>query len=358
MIEEWERIFDEAVRLVESSFVDEKLLPVDWEHRVELYRNLLLKIRSRDELNDVLGELLAELGTSHLMIFGGTSHPSGANIASLGADIQWKNNAWMIMNVYNSGIEKPFRLPNDVEGMCIRDIDGQKPKKGVAFGQYLAGKIGEFFFITVQDCEKTGVPTTVKVQGLSSAREVKELDWMLRNREFVHAQTNGTIGYLHLPNLQEEGLRSLERWIDVECRENGIIIDLRYNAGGYYEATAIERIFRTKLGEFSWSNQKSEDFPYRSTSELRRVFLVNGATQSAGEGLALGARDNEVILIGTKTWGGYSSITQKEFSDGGVVGVTTVIWSGNPIENKGVEPDIIVSGEEEQLKRAIEILME
>ena len=63
-------------------------------------------------------------------------------------------------------------MPNDVEGMCIRDIDGQKPKKGVAYGRYLTGKIGENFLITVQDCDKRA-PITLKVQGLSSARGKK-----------------------------------------------------------------------------------------------------------------------------------------------------------------------------------------
>ena len=174
--------------------------------------------------------------------------------------------------------------------------------------------------------------------------------------QFVHSQTNGTIGYLHLSNLQEEGLRSLERWIDVECRENGVIIDLRYNGGGYYEATALERIFRTKIGR-TMVKSANRGFSISGNIPIKAYFLVNGATQSAGEGLALGARENELINWDKKRGEDILPSRKKSFSDGGVVGVTTVIWSGNPIENNGVEPDIIVLEEDEQLQKAIEILM-
>ena len=355
--DEWSRIFEETLRLIKSSFVDETRLPSDWNERAASYQKLLPKLRSRTELNELLKELLGELGTSHLMVFGGTENPSGARIASIGADLQWQDKAWVITKVYDSGIEIPFRLPQSVEGMCIREISGEKPKKGIPIGRYLTEKVGKKMIIRVQDCEKEEDIQELIVQGLGSDRKVRELDWMFQNREAVHKQTNGEIGYIHLSNLQGEGLSSLERWIDVEYRKKGMIVDLRYNGGGYYEAAALERLFRAEIGQFQWANGKKESFPFHSASEQRLVFLVNGGTQSAGEGLALGAKELGATLIGTRTWGGYSSFGQKILPDGGVVGVTTVIWNGEDIENRGVQPNILIVEEGEQLEKAIEILL-
>ena len=65
--------------------------------------------------------------------------------------------------------------------------------------------------------------------------------------------------------------------------KNGIIIDLRYNGGGYYEATALERYF-----EQNWEEQMvksaNRGFSISGNIPIKAYFLVNGATQSAGEG--------------------------------------------------------------------------
>lgn len=355
--DEWRRIFEATVRLVDSSFAEKERLPKDWEQRVIHYQKLLPRLRSRTELNELLKELVGDLETSHLMVFGGVEHPFGARNASIGADVEWRKNAWVITKVYNSGIELPFRLTNSVEGMCIREIDGEKMQKGAPIGKYLTEKDGKKISLTIQDCDKKEPKKEIRIRGLSTDQQVKEMDWMLQNRTFVDEQTNGKVGYIHLPNLMEEGLGKLERWIDVENKEKGIIIDLRYNGGGYYEVAALERIFLAEIGQFRWANGQLESFPYRSKNAPKRVFLINGATQSAGEGLGLGAKSLGATLVGTRTWGGYSSFARIKLPDGGIVGVTTVIWKDDDIENRGIEPDIMLIEEQEQLEKAIEVLL-
>ena len=355
--EEWARIFEETVRLIESSFIYAENLDQEWRAQVEAYRAILPRIRTRSELNLLLKELIGDLGTSHSMVFGGVEGPSGAGSASLGAVVQEHRNGWEIVEVYDSGTELPYRFPQSVEGKCLQSIDGEKVGKGKALGFHTKNKIGSKIKVHVRNCEGRAESQELVIQGLSDDRRVRELDWMLQNRAFVHQNSDGKMGYVHLSDLQSQGLQELERWIDVENREGGLIVDLRYNGGGYYEAAALERIFRTELGTFQWSNGQIESFPYRSVPNAKRVFLVNGATQSAGEGLALGARILGANLIGTRTWGGYSSFAQKEVVDGGIIGVTTVLWGEGEIENHGVEPDILIAGEQEQLAEAVRYLL-
>ena len=65
------------------------------------YEALLPRLGSRGELNDVLGQLISELGTSHTYIWGGEPwlKPKAVNVGLLGVDLAWQNGAFRITRI-------------------------------------------------------------------------------------------------------------------------------------------------------------------------------------------------------------------------------------------------------------------
>ncbi|MCH2161720.1 MAG: hypothetical protein MK085_07575, partial [Phycisphaerales bacterium] len=68
---EWRHIFDEAWRLQRDFYWAPNMSGIDWDAMRSKYAAVLPQVGTRAELNAVIGEMLAELGTSHTYIWGG-----------------------------------------------------------------------------------------------------------------------------------------------------------------------------------------------------------------------------------------------------------------------------------------------
>lgn len=205
----------------------------------------------------------------------------------------------------------------------------------------------------------------ITVIGIKSETRIRQMDWAEENRKKVAEYSGGTIGYIHAASMNPIGIQDLERWFDLENKENGLVVDMRWNGGGLYEGSVVDRMFRSSYGQFVWGNQAYSNYP-TGVRTASRVVLINGHTQSSGEGVAIGARHRGAYIIGSRTWGGYSSTADgKDQVDGGFVGVTGLMWKDHNglgyIENKGLEPDLQIYnpilGGDHQLKEAIDYLM-
>ena len=89
--DEWRQIFEEAWRLQRDFYWAENMVGVDWPEMRNRYEVLLGRVSTRGELNDLIGQLIGELGTSHTYVFGGDSAfqpPNPVPVGVLGANIE------------------------------------------------------------------------------------------------------------------------------------------------------------------------------------------------------------------------------------------------------------------------------
>jgi tricorn protease len=87
---EWKQIFDEVWRLERDFFYDPNMHGVDWKAVGERYRKLVDACVTRWDLNYLIGELIAELSSSHTYRGGGdTDEAPPRNVGYLGID--WEN---------------------------------------------------------------------------------------------------------------------------------------------------------------------------------------------------------------------------------------------------------------------------
>ncbi len=155
-----------------------------------------------------------------------------------------------------------------------------------------------------------------------------------------------------LQELEEQGLK-------------GLIIDLRANSGGYVDETLeITALFtegdllQVKDRMSGWSEigiekEPGYDFPV--------VLLSDKGTASAAELMAAALKDNaRGVLVGKPTFGKGTIQTFFPLDAGGFLRLTTAEFispRGNYIEGDGVEPHFLVDDEEEQVERALNLLL-
>jgi len=154
--------------------------------------------------------------------------------------------------------------------------------------------------------------------------------------------------------------------------KEGIIVDERYNGGGFIPDFFTERLRRKTMTY--WSNRDGNDFRTPGTAiDGPKCILVNEYAGSGGDAFPYYFRLLGIgPVIGKRTWGGLVGISHDlPLVDGGSVTMPDFgMWdpaNGDwAVENHGVDPDIVVenaphlvvSGQDPQLERGIQYVLE
>ena len=67
---------------------------------------------------------------------------------------------------------------------------------------------------------------------------------MRGNREYVAEKTGGRIGYIHLPDMGGRGLIEFDKWFYPQLDKEGMVVDARWNGGGFVSQLIVERLIR------------------------------------------------------------------------------------------------------------------
>ncbi len=380
-LEEFEQIFAEAWRVQRDWFYDKNMQGVDWPAMYEKYQPFVAGCGTRGDLNYLIGEMIGELNLGHTYIYGGDYEDGGAHVATgtLGCEFAADEKAGLYRigriipgESWNPAARSPLAEPGvDIaEGDYLLAIDGQPVKLGDNVFALLVDKAGRMVTLTTSRKADGKKPVTTRLQTLRGDMGLKYRAWHNGNLAHVTEKSDGQIGYFHMPNMGEGGLQEFGRYFYPQTGKKALILDDRYNGGGFVGDMVIDRLEREL-----WSlTQPREGKPGRNPERVLHgpiVVLINEDTYSNGEFFAETIkRKNLATLIGLRTWGGSTGI---EPHQGLVDGGTTTppqfglygldgTW---PIEGWGVEPHIVVvnapddvvAGKDAQLDAAIEFLL-
>ncbi|MGH2344221.1 MAG: S41 family peptidase, partial [Chloroflexota bacterium] len=353
---EWPQMFGEVWRLQRDQFWTPDMAGLDWEAVYRRYRPLVDRVTTRAELSDLFWEVQGELGTSHAYEFGGEYRKSPQyNQGFLGVD--WVYDA--PNGVYRFGeivqgdpSSEHTATPLTAPGVNVRTGDRAVAINGQAVGpdhgpqQLLVNTAGREVLLTVADGEG-GNTRTIRVKTLRDERAARYQDWVERNREAVHAATEGRVGYVHIPDMGAEGYAEFHRLYLVEYDHEALIVDVRWNGGGYASALILEKLARRRRG-YGYSRWGSP-IPYPEQSPSGSLVMLTN--EQAGSDGDIVSHTFKLMglgpLIGKRTWGGVIGIsprhalvdktvtTQPEFA----FCFDDVGWN---VENYGTDPDIEV----------------
>jgi len=375
--QEWVEIFNEVWRRYRDFFYVKNMHGYDWEALREQYRPLVDYVAHRSDLNYVLGEMIAELSVSHAYIDGGDFEiPKRPQVALPGArfKLDVASGRFQISKIYRGQNEEElYRSPLTEVGVDVKEgdyvlaIDGQELTASDNPYKFLRNKANRPVQLTVNAKPTFDGAHQTSYRPITAERNLIYLDWVTRNREAVSKATGGRVGYIHIPDMGEAGIREFIKYYYPQIRKEALIVDVRGNGGGNVSQMLIERLRRELLGvDFDRIDQQAETYP-DAVFYGPKVCLINETSASDGDIFPYMFRQAGLgPLIGKRTWGGVVGITGRgPLIDGGVVFVpesASASPTGNwVIEGHGVDPDIVVEndaasvieGKDPQLERGI-----
>ncbi len=379
--QEWMQMFNEAWRLERDFYYDPAMGGLDWNAIGEHYRQLVPYVAHRSDLNYILGELIGELSTSHTYVSGGdTPEVPHVDIGLLGADYEldaasgryrfgalYRERDWSGKDAAPLGVPGVNVRPGDFL-LAVNDRPLKAPENLYAAFEGTTGKLTR---ITVGASANDARPRTYTVKPVRTEAPLRYAAWVRANREKVAQATGGRIAYIHVPNTALAGITEFTKQYYPQVDRQGIIVDERFNGGGFIPDFFIDRLRRTTVAY--WSTRDGEDFRTPPTAiDGPKCILINQYAGSGGDAFPYYFRLAGLgPLIGKRTWGGLVGISHSlPFEDGGSVTMPDFgMWDTGghwTIENHGVDPDIevenppheLVAGHDPQLERAIQYCLE
>lgn len=370
--QEWRQMYREAWRLQRDQYWIPTMAGVDWAGVHDRYLPLVDRAGSRAEFSDLLWEMQGELGTSHAYELFGDYRPEPRWFQGfLGADLELRGRTWRIARIvggdsWDPQACSPLAAPGlDIaEGDQLLAVAGRSVNDRVSPYERLVDRAGRPVYVTVRRGRRD--PRVVAVEALRSEEMLRYRDWVEANRARVHRETEGLVGYLHIPDMGPWGYSEFHRYFGSEVDRPGLIIDVRQNRGGHVSQLLLEKLVRRRVGYdlTRWGQPVSypQDAPMGPM-----VALTDEYSGSDGDIFSHAFKLYRLgPLIGKRTWGGVIGIfprhalvdgtvtTQPEFS----FWFEDVGWG---VENYGTDPDIEVDikpqdyreGRDPQLDRAL-----
>jgi tricorn protease len=123
--EEWAQIFHEAWRQQRDFYYDPNMGGLDWKAIGDHYATLLPRLADRSDLTDLLGEMIAELSTSHTYVIGGDPGKEVTRISTgvLGADVKREGAAFKLVRIYHGDPADNVRSPLNEPGVNVAEGD-------------------------------------------------------------------------------------------------------------------------------------------------------------------------------------------------------------------------------------------
>jgi len=372
--QEWAVIFEEVWRRFRDHFYVENMHGYDWQAIGAQYRKLLPKVGHRADLNYLLSDMVGELNISHAYVSGGDLElPERPTVGLLGARFRVENERYVIDTIFaGQNAEALYRSPLTEVGVDaqvgdqIVAINGRKLTSNEDIYARLRLAPGQRIELKLKRRDREDPHLTV-VEPITSETSLKYLSWVNANRRYTDAQSNGRVGYLHIPDMGPDGLREFIKWYYPQIRKQGLVVDVRGNGGGNVSQMLIERLNRKLLGiDFARGSESFGTYPAQ-VFHGHMATLISETSASDGDIFPYMFRQVGLgPLIGKRSWGGVVGITDwGPLIDGGSVNVPQF---GNAaangewaIEGEGVSPDIevdndvasLIAGKDKQLDRAI-----
>ena len=240
------------------------------------------------------------------------------------------------------------------KGDVITKVEGRNVDKGKDVLKLIKGKAGTKVKLVIKRAGKLKSYTIVR-------RDIKEKTVYSRivKKKFVQIRIT-SFGV----NTATEFKKEYRKYKDKGFKN--IILDLRYNGGGFLDsALAIGNMFVDKGTAIKVYNKSKEEDSYeygKGKEDAKVVILVNKYSASASEILAVSLQENGAAkLVGEKTYGKGVIQTTLPFKSGGALYLTTLEYvspKGKKIHGVGITPDYIVHNKysDKQLNRAISLL--
>lgn len=286
--EEFAEMFEQSWRALYENFYDPNFHGANWNTVRQKYRPLVKHCALKEDLYALISLMMGELNASHLGIFGFLGAPEQTT-AELGLlfDPGHRGGGLKVSEILKRG-PADQRGINIKPGDIVLSIDRVEVTEQTELAALLNDKVGEVITLQVitpvspsskegekgktssppakaadkagattppsktvkpgdvaawvnailgsSPAVKPGVRRKVEITG-GSRRQMADLmyeRWVEKNARRVTELSKGRVGYIHIPSMDDAGLDRFLRSLYSDCFDkDAILIDVRYNGGGY-----------------------------------------------------------------------------------------------------------------------------
>ena len=378
--EEWQQIFDETWAMEKDFFYDPKLHGLDWDAVYKRYQPLLAHVQRREDLNELLVDMIGELQVGHNRVGGGDVHKEpSAQVGLLGADFRVNDKGvYLIKTILRGDRWNPFlKAPLAAPGLGVKEGDALvaingRPLDGTTnLFALLENTVDKQTVLTLSSDPTLKITRQITVEPVASEARLRQWQWIERNRHYVDQQSGGKVAYVYLPDTAGEGYEHFNRMFFAQIDKQAVIVDDRRNSGGQAANYVTDVLRRPYLSSWKDRDGLIYDTPGGAIYGPKAM-LIDQDAGSGGDFLPYAFKRLELgPLIGKRTWGGLIGISANpNLIDGGTL-VVPFFRFYTPegqwrVENEGVAPDIDVEldpvgvnkGRDSQLDAAIANVLE
>jgi C-terminal processing protease CtpA/Prc len=321
----------------------------------------------------MLSELLGELNVSHSGASYAYQAPNADATASLGIfyDPTYTGNGIKIDEVITEGPLAKAGM-NLKPGLIIESVDGESITGDNDYAPLFNRKAGKNVLINVFDpSNNSRRELVVKPISLGEEGGLLYKRWVRRNADEVDKLSNGQLGYVHIPGMNDPSYRTVyEEVMGRYAARKGMVVDTRNNGGGDLVADLAMFLSGKRFLDYTTDNRSVGLEPsFRWTKPS--IALANEANYSDGHCFAYSYQDLKLGKLvgmpvpGTCTFAGWEALQDNSVRWGvPPLGVKSV--GGKYLENWQTEPDVKVmneynkvsKGKDQQLEVAVQELLE
>jgi tricorn protease len=376
---QWAEMYHDAWRIERAFFYSPIFDGLNVKAAEKEFAHYLPGIASRDALSFLFREMMSYMSVGHMFIRGGYEPKTESiEVGQLGANYKIEHGHYRITRIFTGGKWNPdIYAPLAQPGLKVKVGDYLLAVNGKPIGR------GDNIYKAFQDLANKQVTLTVgpnptmrgsheiTVKTIPDEFQLRNTAWIVHNMKVVNKLSDGRLGYVYLPDTLFNGFANFNRYFFSQVNKDGVIIDERFNHGGFLSDYIIQYLQRKPmaLGVERWGKHTQVLPPMAIYGP--KVMIINQFSGSGGDALPWYFKMDKIgPLVGERTWGGLVGISgYPELMDGGTITAPRYGVEGLhgkfPVENHGISPTVTVwqnpklvrQGRDPQLERAVKIAL-
>ncbi len=350
-------IYEHMWRQVLDKFYDPKLHGVDWNKYRDEYAKFLPYINNNYDFAILLSEILGELNASHT---GGGYHPGLSRLptSQLGAffDENYNGDGLKIAEVIKRGPLSPKNVGIEA-GDIILAINDSLILAGQDYYPLLEGKKKVKLNVRKANGDKKNV--YVKTVSPGAISNLLYQRWVERNEYIVDSVSGGRIGYVHVEGMNGASFSEVyDRLLGKYRNCDAVVVDTRHNGGGWLHNDLALLLGGKEYVRFSPRGQYIGTEPFSQWTKPS-VMLVDESNYSDAHGSPYVYQTLKIgDVVGAPIPGTMTAVWWETQIDPsvyfGIPQVTSLDRNGQPLENKQLNPDVLIYNTPENVLRGVD----